>query len=258
MHIMDTKRFSHLLLYGADADNDFEQDDRKYLQLLNRFGLLLNDAFYIIDFGKWRFLHVVSHGLFLGNYEVDEVVDSGFSHYDRIVHKDDLKKMDLVNAMYFRMLYDLPQERRMNACLNYDFRIKDRQNNWVLANHQMVPLELTPAGEIRLGLCKVSLSTANLPGNAILTMNDTHKRYRFSDIRQSFILCDNPQLSEKAIQIIIMSSKGLSETEISDKLSIGLNTVKYHKKNIFKKLKVRNILGAIQWLSNNKVSKDEL
>ena len=52
-------------------------------------------------------------------------------------------------------------------------------------------------------------------------------------------------LSETEIKIIRFLEKGLSNKSISLKCDISENTVKFHLKNIYKKLKVHNRLEAV-------------
>ncbi len=61
------------------------------------------------------------------------------------------------------------------------------------------------------------------------------------------------KLSETEIKIIKLLEKGLSNKAISSEFKISENTVKFHLKNIYKKLGVHNRLEAIYKI--NKTSK---
>ena len=58
------------------------------------------------------------------------------------------------------------------------------------------------------------------------------------------------ELSVKELEIIKLLEKGLSNKSISIECSISENTVKFHLKNIFKKLDVHNRVEAIYKLNN--------
>ncbi|MCD4683040.1 MAG: helix-turn-helix transcriptional regulator [Bacteroidales bacterium] len=58
------------------------------------------------------------------------------------------------------------------------------------------------------------------------------------------------KLSKTELKIIKLVEKGLSNKSISIKCSISENTVKFHLKNIFKKLDVHNRVEAIYKLNN--------
>jgi DNA-binding NarL/FixJ family response regulator len=57
-------------------------------------------------------------------------------------------------------------------------------------------------------------------------------------------------LTSSEIEVIKHISKGMSNSEISKTLSISINTVKFHLKNIYKKLKVHSRIGAINAMKN--------
>lgn len=90
------------------------------------------------------------------------------------------------------------------------------------------PLELTPDGKIRLSMRKFNIPTSYKPRNAIITVIDNNLTYRFSEIRQAFAPINEPELSEKVIQIITLSDQGMSEIELAGHLDIGIYSVKYH------------------------------
>ena len=58
-------------------------------------------------------------------------------------------------------------------------------------------------------------------------------------------------LSETEIKIIRLLEKGLSNKSISSKCNISENTVKFHLKNIYKKLGAHNRLEAIYKINKN-------
>lgn len=57
-------------------------------------------------------------------------------------------------------------------------------------------------------------------------------------------------LTAKEKQTLDLLSNGLLYKEIADKLSVSIDTVKKHAKNIYRKLEVRNRTEAINLLQN--------
>lgn len=57
-------------------------------------------------------------------------------------------------------------------------------------------------------------------------------------------------LTEKEIEIIEALEKGLSNKMILSRCGVSENTVKFHLKNIFKKLDIQNRVEAICKLNN--------
>ncbi len=63
---------------------------------------------------------------------------------------------------------------------------------------------------------------------------------------------ENPNLSKTEIKIIKLLEKGLSNKRISSQLKNSENTVKFHLKNIYKKLKVKNRGEAVYKFTNKR------
>ena len=53
------------------------------------------------------------------------------------------------------------------------------------------------------------------------------------------------KLNKKQIQVLKYSAAGLTETGVALNLNISVNTVKYHKRNIYKKLGVNSLTAAV-------------
>ncbi len=58
-------------------------------------------------------------------------------------------------------------------------------------------------------------------------------------------------LSKTELKIIALLEKGLTNKSISEKCEISENTVKFHLKNIYKKLGVHSRLQAIHQIHKN-------
>lgn len=59
------------------------------------------------------------------------------------------------------------------------------------------------------------------------------------------------QLSDREIEIIVLITEGYTSREIGDRLFISEHTVKTHRKNIFRKVNVRDSDELVQFAMNN-------
>ena len=65
----------------------------------------------------------------------------------------------------------------------------------------------------------------------------------------------NSVLTEREIEVITLISLEYTGKEISNKLFISTNTVETHRKNIIKKIKVKNTIGLVKYALKNKLIK---
>jgi len=56
-----------------------------------------------------------------------------------------------------------------------------------------------------------------------------------------------PTLTNRELQVLKMVAKEYSNPEIADQLNISLRTVDTHKRNLLKKLKVKNVVGMVRY-----------
>jgi DNA-binding NarL/FixJ family response regulator len=60
-------------------------------------------------------------------------------------------------------------------------------------------------------------------------------------------------LSERELEILVLIAHEYSSQQIADKLFISINTVESHRKNIFRKLDIKNIAGIIRFALQHKL-----
>ena len=69
------------------------------------------------------------------------------------------------------------------------------------------------------------------------------------------VYIENPILSPREIEIITLICLEYSGKEISEQLFISTNTVETHRKNIMKKLQIKNTIGLVKYaLKNNLIN----
>jgi len=54
------------------------------------------------------------------------------------------------------------------------------------------------------------------------------------------------ELTAREIEVLQSISEGLAAKNIADKLFVSIDTIRYHTKNIYKKLHVNSKLGAVK------------
>lgn len=253
---MENEKAMNLLEYYKRKDIqscDKTESMYHYLCMINTIELMSNRKFCIFDIIHSEVLCSSTFDAFwmeLTNGK-SKCCNSGF--YDSVVLEEDKEMLERVNKKWFDFLYLLPAERRQYGYITCDFRIKMRDGSMpILINQKLTPLELTLDGQIRFIMCIMSNSVNKTSGNIYIKMCDTSQVYEFNPGKDKFVEIKGQQLTKRGHEVLELSSKGKTDTQIAVKLGISIDTVKSHKRKIFESLGVTNIKEAIQWLNNQK------
>lgn len=219
-----------------------------YVSLLKSFESSMDIDAWILDYKNERIVYATKNSNILINNNI-RILD--FSYFENILPQKELQTLIKISQAGFNFFYSLPINRRLNGYITYDLRIK-RPCRFLLMNIKFSPIILTGKGIIRLALCIMSNSVNCKSGNVYIKMNDTLKVYELIEKSDKFVEIKKQKISSKSFSVLQLASKGMKEAEIAETLNISLSTVKYHKKQIFDKLNVKNTVEAVQWINNQK------
>lgn len=238
--------------FSGEDKTDYSEQDKYFIQCLKTIENVMDIDAYIIDYVNKRVLYATKGcSAYLGK-DVNEHSFFGIQHLDEIIAPEEIARISAVNSKVYDFTYSLPKERRLKFYFTQNYKIKAQNGNTVLINHRGSILSLTEKGALRLTLCVISLPTSDKVGNSYIKMLDTGTVYEFISSSQKFVEVKTQKLTPKADVIIKLASKGKTEAEIANELGITINTVKYHKRQIFYRIGVKNIAEAIQWANNQK------
>ena len=209
-----------------------------------------NHSLYIIDYNRKNFLYVSSNPLFLCGHSPEEVRQKGYAFYFEVVPSDEISRLMEINEAGFRFYFDCPVEKRLDLSIEYNFHICTSEKQSHLIHHKLTPILLNEKGDIWLALCTVSLSPEKNIGEVIISDHTSTDRYAYSFEGRRWRKQPELILSDREKEILQLSVKGLSNTEIGETLFIDANTVKFHKKKLFEKLHAENITEAVGIATN--------
>lgn len=209
-----------------------------------------NSSVYVIDYATRDFLYVSPNPLFLCGKSADEVRRMGYAFYLEVVPDDELQMLYEINEAGFSHFYSVPCERRLNLSIDYDFHIRVAERRLQLIHHKLTPIFLDKSGNIWLALCTVTVSPMKTVGNIVVTDNYTNESWTYSLVGRRWRTVDPIQLSEQEQTLLRLAVRGMSNSEIGERMFISVNTVKYHKKNLFLKLHAKNIAEAVAIAAN--------
>lgn len=155
-----------------------------------------------------------------------------------------------LNEVGFNFFNGLKKERRNEAIISYDFRLKHKDNNSLLMiNHKLTPLFLHEDGNIWMAICLVTLSTIKTPGNVHIFMKDDHTRHNFDIDINVFVPASIHKLTQREKEVLRYTAIGKTMEQISEILRISESTIKNHKTKIFEKLHANNAAEAVFYAS---------
>ncbi len=224
---------------------------RHYIKALDAVSRISGQSLYLKDYCKKGFAYVSDNPLFLCGYTAQEVLEMGYSFYEKVVPPEDFEMILEINQKGLELFYQQPIETRLDMAISYDFRITRKNNLTTMINHKLTPIQFSENGDIWLALCMVNLSSQKTPGNVYMSMNGLLQRYLYSFKSKKWKDAEIITLSQREKEILQLSIQGCPNDEIAGRLFIDVNTVKFHKKNIFQKFKVKNITEAINFVQNN-------
>ena len=220
------------------------------IAMANALSRNTNHSLYIIDYNRKNFLYVSPNPLFLCGHSPEEVQRKGYAFYFEVVPSDEINRLMEINEAGYLFYYNQPVEKRLDLSIEYDFHIHTSDNHRHLIHHKLTPVLLSEKGDIWLALCTVSLSPKKNIGEVDITNHTCTDRYVYSFEGRRWRKQPELILSDREKEILQLSVKGLSNTEIGETLFIDANTVKFHKKKLFEKLHAENITEAVGIAAN--------
>lgn len=173
----------------------------------------------------------------------DALADSSFLL--NIIHPEDLQISNEASYQYMDFMYNVPAEERMNYKMISEVRVSVPGGRYKKAIIQEQTLELTPDGIpwLLLGIADFAPNQSDTDFLRMRLVNfKTGELHPFMLGRME----EAGMLTAREKEILMLISEGRLSKEISDQLSISLNTVNRHRQNILEKLKVDNSLEAVR------------
>ncbi len=225
----------------------------EYLKIIDAFAKLIYQSIHIIDYETRDFEYVSDNPIFLCGHTVEYVKDMGFDFLFKHAISEDLDLLATVNRVGFDFFEKIPKDKRTEYSISYNYHLKHKDGNLILINQKLTPLFITSKGKLWKALSVLSLSTEENAGHIKIYQEASKTVYHYSLQSNTWYKKKRIILSIREKEILRLSARGFSIKATAESLYISIETVKYHRKNIYKKLKVNTISEAIVYASNNRM-----
>lgn len=225
----------------------------EYLDIIRAFARITYKSIYIIDYQTKSFEYVSDNPLFLCGMQPSEVQKLGYGFYFRNVKSEDIDLLLQINEIGFDFYEKLPIEERKIFTISYDFHLINEKGKTVLINHKLTPMFLTKEGKIWKAMCIVALSNNQNAGNITINRHGSDTFWTYCKNSLKWISEQKAKLSDRELEMLRFYARGLTISEIAEKMFLSADTVKFHRRKLFEKINVHNITDALAFATNNKL-----
>jgi DNA-binding CsgD family transcriptional regulator len=223
------------------------------LQVIKNMLCVCNENIIILDYYKGGYAFVSAKEYLYCGYTEKEVTKLGSNFIQKITTEDERLFIERVQELFIKYIHSLPQERRGKVTLFMNHLIKDKQGSEFSVDIRLTPFLLNKDGYIWMMLGTASISAKTQQKEAYIEASDTLEKLNYSSPKKCFIPAKTETLTDKEKLILLLNSRGYTEQDTANNLHISVNTVKSHKRNIYKKTHTTNFSEAFVYASMHRM-----
>ena len=173
-----------------------------------------------------------------------------------LIHPDDIPFVLKAEHAVVEKIKQIGTEHQLFLKPSYCFRMKTKKGKYELFHHQAVHTMIDEKHRLFQSVnihTNIQHITPQNPYTVLITGISPRKDFHQFTVQPTDEKknSDQPNLTKREIEILILIAKGYSGKEISDQLILSEHTIRSHRKNILKKTDSRNskelIRKAFEW-----------
>jgi PAS domain S-box-containing protein len=225
---------------------------KKYKVISHLFNAL-PCAVYMLDYQTKQYIFVSKNCEKIIGYSANEIMQKGNAFYADKLHPEDL---EIYSSKVFKefIVYTstLAQDEIKKARLSFNYRFKRKDGVYIHILQQFEVLEVNKQNNPVLVLGFVTDITAHKKDDKVVYAISTYdKKNGFSMVTTDSFPQTHLVVSAREKEIIKGLVEGLGSKQIAGKLHISLYTVNAHRRNILKKVQVKNTSELISYAIAN-------
>jgi DNA-binding CsgD family transcriptional regulator len=216
--------------------------------MLEQLATIKNSGVSVFD--MYRREHVFASYNFdaLFGYDNTRIQTEGSAYFDSRIHPDDLLELTALGIQMIEFLLASDPAVRSDYKLVNEYRIRNRDEQYVRIVEQHQALALDQHGNVWLSLSVMDLSPRQ---STDLSVQSTLVNFRTGEITElprhtDSLRTSKVHLTSREREVLGLIQKGHLSKEISDLLNISVHTVNTHRQRILEKLDVGNSMEAVQ------------
>jgi DNA-binding CsgD family transcriptional regulator len=217
-----------------------------YLPFLERLDAVEGSSVALYDFARGGYGFLTSSFRFLLGYSSEEALARGPDYFFEGMHPEDLGFVLDTVTRALRFLDALPPQERRGYKLNFDYRMRRQDGDYIRLVQQVVVLEEDARGGIWLVLIvndSAPEGGAETPPSRALVRTRDGSRHLFPPPLE--VEGCLPQLTRRELEILGLVAEGLGSKAIADRRTISVATVNNHRQAILEKTGSRNSSEAV-------------
>ncbi len=180
-------------------------------------------------------------------YTAQELRDDQEYFLCNITHTEDLIFFQNLEEHIKPIMQKFGSDRRLiDLCLQFTVRYRCKDQNYLQFDCNMYPMAMLN-GRSTFALVSMRKLDSIKPATFHIYFMNENIRYIYSSRQKKLVLEEKVMLKPIELEILEYVAKGVREQNISKKMNVDINTIKYYKKNIMKKLSVHSMPQAVYY-----------
>lgn len=244
--------------FSTDAKEElYIENHRIFLDDLERWASLCSAAFeratYISGCIDSKVYFISDFLLKITGYNKSDLEKEKDLFLYNIIHPHDI---EFINKVYKELsTYLLNCETKYDYTkynAKYYLRVKKKSGEWIVLECYTYPIYVVNH-TVHFCITHAKVSTDPYTPFFHFYFIKDNKRFIYDEKKGVFLSDEKIRLKEVEIQVLLNTAHGMREYEIARKMDIELNTIKYYKKSILKKLSVNSMPEAIYFALKKKI-----
>jgi DNA-binding CsgD family transcriptional regulator/PAS domain-containing protein len=241
------EKFNHIFDNVVIDPGDIDYSILNYhCRILEHISLVENSSLTIFDLFQKKYVFIRNRFIDLISYDREKGLELGYNYFFSLMHPDDVEFAIDTSLRSMEFMLGVPSGEKKDYKTIFEFRLRNKDGNYIRFIQQVVNLELDLKGNMWLILILMDLNPVQLKNKPMMRslINLKDKRsYLFNDVGEE----KHSQLTKREIEILGLLAKGMASKEIAGQLFLSVNTVNNHRQKIIEKMAVSNTSEALAY-----------